>query len=109
MPFRSPYPDAVIPDVPLTDYVLGAADDHRDRPALVDGVSGRTITFGELAEARAGWPRAFAALASAKATSWPSGRRTRRSLRSCSMPSSRLGAIVTTANPADTARSSPSS
>ena len=24
MPFRSPYPDVVIPDLPLTDFVLGA-------------------------------------------------------------------------------------
>jgi len=51
MAFRSPHPDVLIPDLPLTDYVLGdvAADD--DRPAIVDGLSGRTITFGELAEA----------------------------------------------------------
>jgi acyl-CoA synthetase (AMP-forming)/AMP-acid ligase II len=50
MAFRSPHPDADIPDVALTDYVLGPIDEHRDRPALVDGLSGRTITFGALAE-----------------------------------------------------------
>ena len=48
MPFRSPCPDVTIPDVPLTTFVLANAGAHRDRPALVDASSGRTITFGEL-------------------------------------------------------------
>ena len=50
MPFASPHPDIVVPDVPLTDFVLGGAASYLDRPALVDGSSGRTITFGELVE-----------------------------------------------------------
>ena len=50
MPFRSPFPDVTIPDVPLTTFVLANVDAHRDRPALVDASSGRTITFGELAD-----------------------------------------------------------
>jgi 4-coumarate--CoA ligase len=45
---RSPLPDVTIPDVPVTDYVLRAADTHPDRPALIDGPSGRTYTFAQL-------------------------------------------------------------
>ena len=48
MPYRSPYPDVHVPDVPLSDFVLGGADTHPGRPALVCAVSGRTLTFGEL-------------------------------------------------------------
>ena len=47
MPFRSPHPDVHVPDVPLSDFVLGGVDAH-DRPALVCAVSGRALTFGEL-------------------------------------------------------------
>ena len=50
MPFRSPHPDLSIPNVSLTELVLGGADAHRDRPALVDGLSGRVLTFGALCE-----------------------------------------------------------
>ena len=50
MPFRSPFPDVTIPDVPLTTFVLANVNAHRDRPALVDASSGRTITFGGLAD-----------------------------------------------------------
>jgi acyl-CoA synthetase (AMP-forming)/AMP-acid ligase II len=50
MPFRSPFPDVTIPNVPLTTFVLENAGTHRDRPALVDASSGRTITFGELVD-----------------------------------------------------------
>ena len=103
MPFRSPHPEVVIPSVSLTDYVLGAVDDCRDRPALVDGVSGHTITFGELAE---GTRRLAAGLS-------------RRGIRqgdvvaiwSPNLPEyavvfhavSRMGAILTTVNPVYTA------
>jgi acyl-CoA synthetase (AMP-forming)/AMP-acid ligase II len=48
---RSPYPDVTIPDVSLPEFVLGDVAQRADKPALVDGPSGRTITFGELAGA----------------------------------------------------------
>src|SRR5262245_4055209 len=51
MLFRSPYPDVVIPDVALTPLVLEAADRLADKPALVDGPTGRTLTYGQLAGA----------------------------------------------------------
>ncbi|HTM31271.1 MAG TPA: AMP-binding protein [Vicinamibacterales bacterium] len=50
MPFRSPYPDVVVPNLPLTDFVLGGARAYVDRPALVDGVTGRTMSYGALVD-----------------------------------------------------------
>jgi acyl-CoA synthetase (AMP-forming)/AMP-acid ligase II len=50
MVFRSPFAAVAIPDLPLTDFVLARASEYRDRPALVDGPSGRGITYGELLE-----------------------------------------------------------
>jgi acyl-CoA synthetase (AMP-forming)/AMP-acid ligase II len=48
MIFRSRFPEASIPDVSLTDYVFEYAAGFRDQPALIDGPTGRRITFGEL-------------------------------------------------------------
>jgi acyl-CoA synthetase (AMP-forming)/AMP-acid ligase II len=48
---HSPYADVPIPDVPLHELVLGAAAARGDQPAIVDGMSGRTLTYGQLAEA----------------------------------------------------------
>ncbi len=49
MVFASPLPDVEIPDVPLTEYVLAKAGALGDKPALIDGPSGRTITYAALA------------------------------------------------------------
>jgi non-ribosomal peptide synthetase component E (peptide arylation enzyme) len=46
---RSPYPDVPIPDVSLPEFVLADAATRASKPALIDGPSGRAITFGELA------------------------------------------------------------
>jgi len=48
MVFLSPYPDASIPDLSLTDYVLRDAGTYPERPALVDAPTGRTLTYGQL-------------------------------------------------------------
>jgi acyl-CoA synthetase (AMP-forming)/AMP-acid ligase II len=45
---RSPYPDVTIPDVSLPAFVLAGAAARADKPALIDGPSGRTLTFGQL-------------------------------------------------------------
>lgn len=50
MIFRSPTPDVEIPDVPLPRFVLGNAPRFGDRPALVDGVTGRVTTYAQLDE-----------------------------------------------------------
>ena len=48
MIFRSRFPDVVIPDVSLADYVFQHVNGFLDLPALVDGPSGRKVTFREL-------------------------------------------------------------
>jgi acyl-CoA synthetase (AMP-forming)/AMP-acid ligase II len=48
MIFRSPFPDVFIPDVPLTEFVFGGAARFADKPALVDGLSGRSLTYAQL-------------------------------------------------------------
>jgi acyl-CoA synthetase (AMP-forming)/AMP-acid ligase II len=50
MPIKSAWPDVAIPDVSITEFVLRHAERLRDQPALVDGPSGRTLTYGQLAE-----------------------------------------------------------
>jgi 4-coumarate--CoA ligase len=47
---RSPLPDVEIPDLPLAEFVLEHSGEHGDKPALVDGPTGRTLTFAELDE-----------------------------------------------------------
>ena len=48
MIFQSPLPEVEIPDLPLTDYVLARAEELGDKPALIDGPSGRALTYGAL-------------------------------------------------------------
>ncbi|PYP70317.1 MAG: 4-coumarate--CoA ligase family protein, partial [Gemmatimonadetes bacterium] len=49
MIFRSRHPDITVPDVPLHHLVLQRATGLGDKPALIDGPSGRTLTYGQLA------------------------------------------------------------
>ena len=49
MVFRSPYPDVHVPDVSVTEYVLGEAAGRGEKPALIDGASGAVTTYAELA------------------------------------------------------------
>ena len=49
MPIRSPYPDVEIPEVSLHDFLFGDFGDRADTPAFVDGGSGASITFAQLA------------------------------------------------------------
>jgi 4-coumarate--CoA ligase len=44
----SPLPDVEIPGLPLTEYVLAGGAGQPDKPALIDGASGRVMTYGEL-------------------------------------------------------------
>jgi acyl-CoA synthetase (AMP-forming)/AMP-acid ligase II len=45
---RSSYPEVTIPEVSLPEFVLADAARRADKPALIDGPSGRTITYGQL-------------------------------------------------------------
>ena len=47
---RSPFPDIEIPDMPFTEFVLERADERGDKAAIIDGPTGRTITYPELVE-----------------------------------------------------------
>ena len=49
MIFRSPYPDVVIPDISVVDYVLQRAPEFGEKAALIDGVTGTTLSYDELA------------------------------------------------------------
>src|SRR5437870_4435925 len=51
MIFRSPTPDVDIPDVALTPFVLQRAQELGDKPAFIDGPTGRTLSYAQLAEA----------------------------------------------------------
>ena len=51
MIIASPFPPVTIPEIPLTDYVLQNASRYPGKPALIDGPSGRTLTYGQLAGA----------------------------------------------------------
>jgi acyl-CoA synthetase (AMP-forming)/AMP-acid ligase II len=50
MIFRSTYADVKIPNIPLTQFVLRHAERLANKPALIDGPSGQTLTYGAVAE-----------------------------------------------------------
>lgn len=95
--------DIDIPDVSLPAYVLARAAGRGDRPALIDGPSGRTLTYADLA----GQVRRAAAGLTARGF----GRSSVLGLYSPNLPEfavafhapAMLGGAVTTANPLLTA------
>ena len=48
MIFRGPFPDVTVPEVSLTDFVMRGAAQRSSKPALIEGPTGRVITYGEL-------------------------------------------------------------
>ena len=48
MIFKSPHASVTIPEISVTDYVLRRAGELGDKPALIDGPTGRTYTYGQL-------------------------------------------------------------
>ncbi|MEU3270635.1 AMP-binding protein [Saccharomonospora sp. NPDC006951] len=62
MNYRSPLPDITVPEHTLTGYVLGEAERFGDAPALVDGVTGETLGYRELARQVAGGAAGLAEL-----------------------------------------------
>lgn len=50
MIFNGPYPRVTIPEIPLTQFVLRRAVELADKPALIEGPTGRVITYSELAQ-----------------------------------------------------------
>ena len=47
---KSPFPDVVIPEVAFHDYITEHFENYGDRPALIDGADGRSVSFHELLE-----------------------------------------------------------
>jgi len=50
MIFSSPHEAVTIPETSLAEYVLGRAHEFGNKPALIDGLSGRTISYAELVD-----------------------------------------------------------
>jgi acyl-CoA synthetase (AMP-forming)/AMP-acid ligase II len=50
MIFRGPYPTVTIPEVSFTELVLGRARELGGKPALIEGPTGRVITYSQLAD-----------------------------------------------------------
>lgn len=48
MIFRSTEPNISIPEQPITEIVLQRAVEFADKPAMIDGLTGRTITYNSL-------------------------------------------------------------
>ncbi|MEP6820609.1 MAG: AMP-binding protein, partial [bacterium] len=64
MIFRGPFPEVAIPEIPVTAFVLQHANARGEKPALIDGPSGRTIKYSELNDqisrvAASLWKRGF--------------------------------------------------
>src|SRR2546429_5922591 len=51
MIFRGPYPDVTIPEVSLTDFIFSSFTETRDKPALIDGPTGRMLTYKQFESA----------------------------------------------------------
>lgn len=51
MIYRSPFPDVKIPEVSLHDHIFENVDRWLNKPALIDGPSDRTLTYGQLRSA----------------------------------------------------------
>lgn len=47
MIFRGPYPDVAIPEVSLTDFIFAAVSQFGDKTALIDGPTGRSMSYAE--------------------------------------------------------------
>ncbi len=71
MIYPSPLPDVEIPDLPLTASVLAGAAGRAAKPALIDGLSGRALTYGGLASAIASLAGGWQAAGSPRETCWP--------------------------------------
>src|SRR5690349_20350356 len=50
MIIKGPYPDISIPETALTPFVMHRAQELGDKPALIDGPTGRTLTYKQLSD-----------------------------------------------------------
>lgn len=101
--YRSPHPPIAIPDVPLADFVLARARERGAKPALIDAVTGRTITYAELADLVDRAAAALARLGLAKGDVCAIFSPNTPHFAIAVLAIAKLGAIVTTASPLCTA------
>jgi acyl-CoA synthetase (AMP-forming)/AMP-acid ligase II len=100
----APQPPPEIPDTDISSFVLAGAGKHADKPALIDGPTGRTITYAQLDAMTGALAGALAARGLAKGDAV--------CIYMPNLPEyavvfhgvSRAGGINTTANPLYTAR-----
>src|SRR5207245_4881371 len=45
MIFRGPYPDVTIPEVSLTDFIFKSTAEFKNKTALIDGPTSRSLTY----------------------------------------------------------------
>jgi acyl-CoA synthetase (AMP-forming)/AMP-acid ligase II len=50
MIFRGPLPEVNIPEVPFTEFIFRKVKDLSDKPALIEGTTGRVITYADLSK-----------------------------------------------------------
>jgi acyl-CoA synthetase (AMP-forming)/AMP-acid ligase II len=50
MIFHSPWPNIELPAASLCDVIFGGANQYSDKPALIDGETGRTLTYRQLVQ-----------------------------------------------------------
>src|SRR6476469_2911717 len=51
MIIKGPYPDVVVPETALTPFCMHRAEELAGKPALIDGPTGRKVSYKQLAEA----------------------------------------------------------
>src|SRR5690349_14509346 len=51
MIIKGPYPDVVVPETALTPFTLRRAEDLAGKPALIDGPTGRKVSYKQLKDA----------------------------------------------------------
>lgn len=60
MIFRGPFEEVTIPELAITPFVFQNVQSRANKPALIDGPSGRTLTYGDLVDSIARVAASFA-------------------------------------------------
>jgi acyl-CoA synthetase (AMP-forming)/AMP-acid ligase II len=100
---RSPFPDVEVPATSLPALVLRDVEAHADKPALIDGPSGRTLTYAQLAGAVARTASGLSARGFAKGDVLALSSPNLPEFAVVFLAVTSLGGVVTTANPLSTA------
>ena len=99
---RSPFPDIEVPPVSLPAHVLREVETHPDKAALIDGPSGRTLRYGQLAGAVARVASGLAARGLRKGDVLAISSPNLPEYAVVFLAAISLGCVVTTANPLST-------